>query len=492
MLRPPPKHVNLPGARLEVSPAILGDPVEGVVDGRISRAPSCAEYPGGALSTPGAATIWGCGGAVVDGVLGDVKANRRGPFYGWYVVAAAAAIAFVAWGVAFWNVGVFLYAFHADRGWSRSVLSGSATLFSIVAGLAGLAAGRVVDRREPRIVLVFGGAMTGIAMLGVGQVRELWQLYLCYAVLAVGYGCIHVLVLSALIARWFRRRRALALTFALTGSSVGGLVLVPLSTTLIARFDISAAATTLAFVAWGIVLPAAVLVVRNRPESLGLRPDGDRELVENSPAAPPDQIWTLRAALRTVTWWTITLAFALALMGQVAYLVHQVSFLSPLLGLAGAGFAVAITTTAGVVGRFALGGVGDRIPKRYVGIGCCLLQAAGVLGSIGSQSPPVLYGAAGAVGLTIGIVVALHPLMIVESFGVRSYGTVYGPGHLATQLGQAAGPLLVGVLADLTGGYGVPFILTASATIVAACILLTRPSSQSGGEQQAGRALSRA
>src|SRR2546430_295212 len=95
-------------------------------------------------------------------------------FYGWYVALAVAAIAFVAWGVAFWNVGVFLYAFHEERGWSRSALSGGAALFSVVAGLTGLTIGRIVDRRGPRVVLLFGGLMVGSAMVGIGEVRELW------------------------------------------------------------------------------------------------------------------------------------------------------------------------------------------------------------------------------------------------------------------------------------------------------------------------------
>jgi MFS family permease len=417
----------------------------------------------------------GDGGAVIDGALGGVVDGRRAAFYGWYVVAAAAAIAFVAWGVAFWNIGVFLYAFHEERGWSRSALSGSATLFNIVAGLTGLTAGRVVDRHGPRAVLIFGGLTTGLGMLGLGQVRELWQVYACYAVLALGYGCIHVLVLGALIARWFRRRRALAMTLALTGSSVGGLVLVPLSTTLIARFDIATAATTLALVAWGLVLPAAIFVVRNRPESLGLQADGDRTVIEDGPALTAGETWTLGAALRTIVWWAITLAFTLTLMGQSSYLIHQVSFLSPRLGLAGAGLAVAITTSAGVVGRFGMGWVGDRFSKRYLAVGCYLLQASSVLCAISSDSPLVLYATAGAIGLTIGIVIAMHPLMVVEGFGVSSFGTVYGPAYLSTQLGQAFGPLLVGTLADLTGEYTVPFAVTASAAVVAACLLWCTP-----------------
>ena len=403
--------------------------------------------------------------------LDTANASKPGLFYGWYIVAAAAAIAFVAWGVAFWNIGVFLHAFHEERGWSLSALSGSATLFSILAGLTGLVAGRVVDRRGPRVVLIFGGALTGLAMLALSRAAELWQVYACNAVLAVGYGCIHVLVLSALVSRWFRRRRALAMTFALTGSSVGGLVLVPLSTTLIGQFGIGTAATALGLVAWGIVLPVALLVVRDHPASLGLAIDGDNSPVEDATVVQADRLWTVRDALGTAAWWTLTLAFTLTLLGQVAYLVHQVSFLSGTLGLAGAGFAVAITTTAGVIGRFAMGGVGDRVSKRALAIGSCLLQAAGVLASIALPIPVVLYASAGVVGLTIGIVVALHPLMTAEWFGVRSYGTVYGPAYLATQLGQAAGPLLVGVLVDLTGGYGLPFTLTASAALVAAGLL---------------------
>jgi sugar phosphate permease len=408
---------------------------------------------------------------VAIGLSTGLLLGRRGLFYGWYVVGAAAAIAFVAWGVAFWNLGVFLHAFHEQRGWSRAELSGSAMLFSALAGLTGLAAGRVVDRHGPRAVLIFGGSMTGLAMLGLGRAAELWQVYLYNGLLAVGYGCIHVLVLGALIARWFRRRRALAMTLALTGSSVGGLVLVPLSTTLIARFDIATAATTLALVAWGLVLPAAILVVRDHPASVGLGPDGDPPLEILTAGELPGLVWTLGAALRTPVWWAVTLAFALTLMGQAAYLIHQVSFLSEPLGLSAAALAVAITTVAGIVGRFAMGWLGDRVSKRYLAIGTFLFQAAGVLGSVAPLGALGLYVGAGAVGLTIGIVVALHPMMMAESFGVRSYGTVYGPAYLLTQLGQALGPLLVGVLADQTGGYSLPFTLTASAAIAAAALL---------------------
>jgi MFS family permease len=254
---------------------------------------------------------------------------------------------------------------------------------------------------------------------------------------------------------------------------------------LIARFDIATAATVLALVAWAVVLPVALLVVRDDPRSMGLEPDGAPSPTGSDDAAPPDRTWTLGAALRVPAWWTITLAFALTLMGQASYLIHQVSFLSPRLGLGGAGLAVAITTGAGVIGRFALGWAGDRFPKRYLAVASFLVQAGGVFAAIRTDSAVLLYVSAGTVGVTIGLTIALHPLMMVESFGVRSYGTVYGPGFLATQIGQAVGPLLVGVLADLTGGYGVPFTVTASAAVVAACLLSLMPNRQPAAERLA-------
>lgn len=393
-------------------------------------------------------------------------------FYGWYVAAAGAAIAFVAWGVVFWNVGVFLYAFQEHRGWSRAALSGSVALLNVLAGLTGLVVGRIIDRIGPRVVLIWGGFVIGCAMFGFGRAGELWEVYLFNGLLGVGYGCTHVLVLSALISRWFARRRALAMMITLTGSSTGGLVLVPLSTALIARFDIFTAAATLACIAWGLVLPAAILVVRNRPADLGLWPDGDRTLIAAGTTASAEVPWTVRDALRTKVWWTITLAFALMLMGQIAFLVHQVSLLSPRLGVQGAAGAVGVTTVAGILGRFFFGWAGDRIPRRRLAVGSCLLQAGGVLGSVYGPGELAPYLSAAAMGFTIGIVVALHPLMMAESFGTRSFGTVYGPGYLATQLAGAAGPALVGALADLTDGYRLPFTLTASAAVAAAGLLL--------------------
>jgi MFS family permease len=396
-------------------------------------------------------------------------ALREGLFYGWYVAAACAAIAFVAWGVAFYNLGVFLDALHEQRGWSRSSLSGGVTVFYVVTGLTGLAAGRVVDRLGPRPLLAGGGLAIGAAVLGLGQARALWQVYALDGLLAAGYGCTHSLVIGAVVSRWFRRRRALAMTIALSGASVGGLTLVPLSTALMEWSGLTLASAVLAAIALGLVLPAALLVVRDRPENTG--PDGDPSPAPE--AAPvPEVRWAVRDALATRAWWLITLAFTIMLVGQIAYLVHQVSYIRPQLGAAAAAAAVVCTNIGALAGRVVLGALGDRVAKHTLAAGCFLFQAAAVLLSAHTGNALLLFVAAAAIGLTIANVIGLQPLIMAEQFGVGSYGAVYGPAYLLTQLGAAGGPLLVGVLADSTGGYTMPFTLTASLAVLSAALIL--------------------
>lgn len=404
----------------------------------------------------------------------DHHQHPRRVFYGWYVALACSAIAFVTWGVAFYNLGVFLHFQHERRGWSTALLSLGVTVFYCVAGLTGLAAGRVVDRYGPRVVLVFGGVAMGAAILGLGRATRLWEVYVFDAALAVGFGCCHSLVLGAVITRWFRTRRALAMTIALSGGSIGGFVLVPASTAVIAHGGLALDGTVLAIIAWGIVLPAALLVVRDQPQKMGLLPDGAGE-TQPERTGRTDAPWTARAALRTWAWWCPTLAFMLTLMGQIGFLVHEVSFLNPLLGAAGAALAVSLTTAGSLAGRVILGGVGDRITTRTAAVACIAIQGVAVALAASSPHAPMLLFACALFGLTTGNTIALQPLMMAERFGLHAYGAIYGPAYLVTQLGSASGPLLVGILADRLGGYAVPFGATACAAGAAALLLLVGP-----------------
>ncbi len=388
------------------------------------------------------------------------------PFYGWYVALGVGLTAFIAWGAGFYQLGVFVHAFHDEHGWGLTELSLGTTLFYIIVGLASLVTGRLIDRYNPRRVLITGSLVLAAGVLLYGQATALWHVYLADAVLAAGFAGTSTLVLGAIVGRWFRRRRAFVMTLALSGAPLGALALVPASTLLINRYGIQDASYIMAAAALAIVLPIALFLIEDDPASRGLNLDGDAQ-PPGKQAVVEDAVWNARSAAATSVWQLLTLSFALIMLCQVAYLVHQIAFLSPIVGAGRASLFVSITGAAGIAGRFA-GGLGDQYPKHLMLACYCLLQAAGVLLAAMTTEPALLMVAAALVGFTMGNTVALQPVLMAERFGMRSYGTVFGPASLLTQFGAAVGLTLVGFLAEQTGSYATPFAITGGLAVVAA------------------------
>jgi MFS family permease len=160
------------------------------------------------------------------------------------------------------------------------------------------------------------------------------------------------------------------------------------------------------------------------------------------------------------------------LCGQITFMIHEISFLSPFLGPTGAAMAVSLTSVASFCGRFLVGSFVDRADKKVVGSICFLLQGAAVFTAAPSTQPLILYLCVILFGLTMGNIVMMQPLIIGEFFGMVSFGRVSGLMMLFTSSGSALGPMLGGILFDLTQGYRVSFTLFACAYVLAALVIL--------------------
>ncbi len=172
--------------------------------------------------------------------------------------------------------------------------------------------------------------------------------------------------------------------------------------------------------------------------------------------------------MRTVTFWSIVFAFLLALGAQIAFLIHQVSFLSQFMGPTGAASAVSLTTAASITGRLLLGSIADRYDKRYEAMACFLIQGLAMLLLAFSSHAVVLYLGTFAFGLTMGGIIMMQSLIIGECFGLVSYGTVSGWAGLFSVSGAAFGPTIAGVIYDATHSYHRAFIIFSTVSVLAA------------------------
>ena len=385
----------------------------------------------------------------------------RRPFYGWYIVAAGLLCTFVGSGIGFYEVGVFIDPLSKLHGWSKGGISGAITLLFVGTALCGVLVGRTLDRRGPRGVLLIGAASMSSSLFVLGHVHALWQLYADYLWMAVGYTCLSSIPVSWLIARWFVRRRAFALSIASAGTSMGGILLVPISQAVIDAAGLTATTAMLAVLVLIVALPMALLVVRGDPSECGQQPDGEPPRATATEALVEHRAWGRGEALRTVQFWAIAVAFAVTLISQTAYLIHEIPYLKGPLGEQPAAFAVSATALASFVGRFAVGLLGDRFSLRQLAAGCFVVQSLALLAIALLQQPVALFAATICFGLTIGNVYMLQQLVTAECFGVRTYGTVFGMISVLSLLGSAAGPSIASAAVSLAGGYSPCFVVMA-------------------------------
>ncbi|MGY6499479.1 MAG: MFS transporter [Acidimicrobiales bacterium] len=409
-------------------------------------------------------------------------------FYGWYVALSCAVLLLVTVGVGYYGLAVFLGPLQERHGWSNTAVSGATGIYFAVGGATGALIGSYVDRNGPLRLQTIGVVLLAGSVSLVGFVEELWQLYLVYTVLAVGFGMSSSVAANAIIGRWFVARRARAMSISSTGVSVGGVILVPLATVLVARGGLELAGVVMALIVLALALPVVRLVLAWDPSDLGLRPDDGAALPSTTRAALDDsvqrRVWTRRQASSTLAFWAILVGFALVLMAQTGFIIHQISFLTERFGSeTAAAAALSITALGSIIARLVVGVFADDWDKRHLTIVLFVVQACAVFGLVMVENRIATYGLVLVVGFTIGNIYMMQSLLVGETFGLVSFGTVFGLVGVATQVSSGLGPFAIGLIEDATGGYTAPFTVTAVTTLVAAVVVwFARPPMRSDAE----------
>jgi predicted MFS family arabinose efflux permease len=155
------------------------------------------------------------------------------------------------------------------------------------------------------------------------------------------------------------------------------------------------------------------------------------------------QTLTRRQALASAHYWTIAAPLMLAIMVQVGFVVHQVSFLFPVLGREGAGLAVFLTALMAATSRVVVGFFIDRLDQRTVGALLLVAQASALYAMLNFASPHVAYLASAVFGFAIGVMITLPVLIIQRECPPAAFGMLSSLTLAVIQTGNALGPSLL-------------------------------------------------
>jgi sugar phosphate permease len=406
-------------------------------------------------------------------------------FYGWIVLGCLCLAGFARQGPAVATLSVFVEPLTREFGWSRTALSGAVSLGGLLAAIIAPWIGPLLDRQGSRLVLCAAVLINGAALMLLSLTPSLLVFYLLFCLARMNWAAPYDLGIYGALNNWFIRRRAFASSVA-TLAQQFGLVAMPL----IAQLAMLQQGWRAGWLAIGMLtlavgfVPTWLLLAR-RPEDLGLLPDGVMLRPGGGAAVEPaahietaEPAYSRHQALGTASFWLLLTYTALVYPVQAGVSLHQAPYLIER--------GIDPTIAAAIVSTFSLmsaaativcGLLPRAVPIRYWLAVTGGILTVSILLMLAVTTAPQGFVAAGAFGFGIGAILTLLPVAWADYFGRTHYGAIRGIALSAQVLAQATGPLLSGILRDLTGNYvmSLQCFAALAALSVAAALLARHP-----------------
>ncbi len=350
------------------------------------------------------------------------------------------------------TLSFYFAAFVKLFGWTHAQVSLIATCFSLAMGLSAPLAGWLLDRLDASLVMGSGAAFVIAGLLMASRAHSLGTVLWAYVLIGAGVGCSTMIPASVVATNWFSQRRGLALASTLAGAAAASVTMPLVISHLLL---VHGTRTTLAISAVPIivlVMPLVLLIVRTRPaeSSEARQADGKSGQAVSGLEFSP--------ALRTTPFWLLVLVQLGYGAGFGGFHYHFV----PVLLNAGysqsmAAILMSITSAVAVASFFLVGMAADRFGGRATLAWSMGMLGAGValFGGIGYRpaAVPILIAALAMVGLFVGSAPIAGPILLVETLGLRRFGSLLGLLNFCSLIGFAIGPVIVGRMFDRTAAY---------------------------------------
>jgi nitrate/nitrite transporter NarK len=391
------------------------------------------------------------------------KSGKGRIFFGWYMVAASVVTNTIFSAAYFQGFGVLILPIERTFGWDRWVISAAMSLRQLESGIVSPAVGFLLDRFSARKLIFWSAVISGVGFIGLGFTTSIVTFFLFFVVISLGAsGVSHAVTWPVIISRWFRRNRGLATGLAVTGPIFGS-PLVILNTQIEEAYG-----WRVVLFAYGAVVLIGItllsMLVRDRPEPYGLRPDGDppeeSASIEN-PTGPTrrrtDAGLTLHAVFRTKEFWLFTSYLSGTFAVNSAVQGHMIPYFQQDIGLSAAWAAVVMSMVfiLSGIGRIGGGYLLDRMDYRLVlavvaammGVGLLYLQVVAVK-TVWATLPFALM-----FGVSFGCLVPMRGAVGSIMFGTRTIGGILGLLQGGPIAAGVIGPFVMGLIFDLNGNY---------------------------------------
>jgi len=412
-----------------------------------------------------------------------IRPNHKSPrvFYGWWVVGASFFIALYVGGAVFYGFTAIFEPIANELGWSYTQISLAASLRGLEMGILAPFIGVATDRWGPKRLIFSGAFVTALGLVLLSRVTSLGMFYMAFVLIAFGISTCTMTVLMTAVANWFRRKVGIASGIAVSGFGFGGL-LIPVVVTLIDTYEWR---MTMIIIAVGMlvtILPLSLLF-RHKPEQYGYLPDGEVKGIAIpdsvvAPSQPVEVSVTAKEALKTSTFWHITLAFTYQAAVVFAVITHVMPYLSSIgVTRSMSSLVASATPLTSVVGRLGLGWMADKLDRKRVLAGAFAMMGLGILcfGCASTAGTWLLVPFVILFGIGYGGSNTMRPSLTREFFGRMNFGTIFGLIVGVNMVGQIIGPTLSGWVFDNWGSYQGIWFVFASLAAVAIISVLTIP-----------------
>jgi MFS family permease len=390
---------------------------------------------------------------------------------GWSVIAALWVVMFFTIGATISTIGVFFNPLIHEFGWSHEQVSRIATGFILCMGITAPAAGWMLDWLPAQVPMGAGAAAAVIGYLLASRSNSLASLIVAFALIGAGVGSSTLVPGTIVAANWFKERRGLAIGIAICGSAVGATLMPPVIAHVIIVRGWRVAMLYLGAPILLVSLPVILAMIRTRPPG---------EQAPDAAAQPTEEMagLDLGAAMSVLPFWmlvAVQMLFTVAYQGVYYHLVPY--FIGIGYSPERAALIFGAKSLFVTIGTIILGATADRIgPRRVLAFGMTLLCLSLVDLLSAARSPA--FGLVAIVlfvvgyGSATGTTVTTIPMLMGECLGMRRFATLMGIiGFIAT-VASALGPIVTGLIFDLTGSYWLPFALCGAMFAAAALISL--------------------